>query len=683
MSRRLRVTVDTGGTFTDVVAIDEISGEQWTTKTPSTPSDPSVAFLEGVRKVSVLAGCSPVDVTLVVHGTTIATNAVLEGKFQRLGLLVTRGFRHVLEIARQSVPDGYGNSYFWVKPPRIVPLHRVFEIGGRMSYAGAELSPLVEDDVVRAARELRDLGVDCVAVCLLHSYANATHERLVGEVLRREMPGAFISLSCDVLAEYREYERAVTTALDAMVKPHTESYLGFAESGLRDQVGKVPFLIMQSNGGVASAQEVSLRPITTLLSGPAGGVLGAVFVARQAGIRAVLTLDVGGTSTDVCLVQDLQPQLTTQSKIAHYPVKVPMLDIVTIGTGGGSIAWIGPQNALKVGPQSAGARPGPICYGFGGEAPTVTDANLVLGRIPPHLLGGEVPLNESASRDAYERLGIRLGLSIEEAAAGVLEIAAANQVNGIRQVTVQRGLDPADYCLLAFGGAGGLLGCEVADFLGIQTVLSPTNPGNLSAFGLQVSDVRRDYVRTLVKTELDGAAHELEAAWRELEEKARTDLRKEGVAEARIRLLRSADARYVGEGYEVPVPIPEGLEGEAAVKRAFTDLHDVHERTFGYSYRGKQIVEIVNLRVQAIGETFRPTVDEHRAATTAARPAARRVFFRKLGWSESPIHQRLDLSVDARVVGPAVIEEYGSTIVVYPDWQAEVDPHWNLKMVRC
>src|SRR4051794_20689033 len=500
-ARRVRIGIDTGGTFTDVVAVDEETGAVATTKTPSTPADPADGFLAGVQKVLGQLGLDGSAVTAVSHGTTVATNQLLEGKLDRIGFITTEGYESVLEIARQSVPDGYGNSYFWVKPPRPVTLERVCEVGGRMSFRGDELEALVEDDVRAAAETFRRRGVDCVAVCLLHSYANAAHEQRVAGLLEQLLPDAFVSLSSVVLPEYREYERAMTTILDALVKPFTRDYLAGATDRLRDAAGDVPFLILQSNGGVVSAREVGRAPITTLLSGPAAGVLGASFVAELAGYRDLLTLDAGGTSTDVCLVEDLRPHVTTETKIDQYPVKSPMLDIVAVGTGGGSIAWIGPYDALKVGPRSAGAEPGPMCYGHGGEEPTITDANLVLGRIPPHLLGGEVPLDLGAARRGLGALGDALGLGLEETAAGVLEIAAWNQAHGIRQVTVQRGRDPSDYCLVAFGGSGALLAGEVAAILGIETVLVPRNPGNVSAFGLQASDIRRDYVRTLVRAE--------------------------------------------------------------------------------------------------------------------------------------------------------------------------------------
>jgi len=660
-----------------------VTGGIPTTKTPSAPGDPSLGLMNGVRKIAQLSGFGVDEISAVVHGTTTATNAVLQRDFGRLGLVVTRGFRHVLEIARQSVPDGYGNSYFWVKPPRPVTLERVCEVGGRLDFRGEELEALAEADVGAAAATFRRRGVDCIAVCLLHSYASPAHERRVGELLEELLPDAFVSLSSTVLPEYREYERAMTTILDALVKPFTRDYLRGATDKLHGEVGQVPFLIMQSNGGVVSAGEVGRRPITTLLSGPAAGVLGASFVADLAGYRNLLTLDAGGTSTDVCLVEDLRPHLTTEAKVDQYPVKSPMLDIVAVGTGGGSIAWIGAQNALKVGPQSAGAVPGPMCYDQGGERPTITDANLVLGRIPPHLLGGEVPLNADAAQRGVAALGDALGLGLEETAAGILEIAAWNQAHGIRQVTVQRGRDPSDYCLVAFGGSGALLAGEVADILEISTVLVPRNPGNVSAFGLQASDIRRDHVRTLVRSEEWADPAELEAAWAELEARGSSDLIAEGVPPDAIELRRSADARYVGEAHEMQVHLEPELRGEGAVAAVWERFHDVHERTFGFAYRGEQYVEIVNLRVQAVGEVHRPQLTERQsAATPVATAAAERPVYVSGEWVNCPIYSRDDLEPGMQLDAPAVVEEFGSTTVAFPGWTMRVDGYENLVMER-
>lgn len=677
----LRIAIDTGGTFTDVVAIDDASGARFAVKTSSTPGDPSVGLLTGLRKAAEVAGGSEKDVSQLLHGSTTATNAVLEHKFEGLGLLVTDGFRHIIEIARQSVPDGYGNSFFWVKPPRLVPLHLVREVPGRFTHEGEEIGALDEAAVLQAVQALKDRGVKCIGVCLLHSYANAAHEQRIGELIAEHHPDLFYSLSSQVLPEYREYERAMTTLIDVMVKPYCKTYLTHAGDQVAAEAGEIPFLIMQSNGGVVSHVAASEKPVTMLLSGPAAGVLGAIHMARLAGYDDILTLDVGGTSTDVSLVEKLTPNLTSHSMIESYPVKTPMLDIATVGTGGGSLAWVDDYGGLRVGPRSAGADPGPVCYGKGGDQPTVTDAALVLGRLPPALVGGELELDIAASRATFETLGKRFDMPPEEVAAGVFEIAAANQVNGIRQVTVMKGRDPADYALVAFGGAGGMFAADVADFLGIQAVLSPPDPGNLSAFGLHVSDIKRDYIRTLVRQQSRADLAEIEAAWKALENIGQSEIEAEGVAPGDIALIRSADLRYVGEGHEVPVSIPEGLTGEAAAAHMWAEFHRVHDHTFGFEYEGEQDVEVVNLRVQAVGQVNRPNVTAWEGEGATTEPQERRpVFWRGAGWVDCPIHRRSALPVGTSLPGPLIVEEYGSTLVVPESWILETDTYGNLKM---
>ena len=679
----LRIAIDTGGTFTDVIAIEKDSGRQFAVKTPSTPTDPSIGLLDGIHKAVAAAGGTGKDVGQLLHGSTTATNAVLEHKFEGLGLLVTQGFRQIIEIARQSVPDGYGNSFFWVKPPRLVPLHLVREAPGRMTHEGEEIVPLDEDAVLAAADELVELGVKCLGVCLLHSYANDAHEQRIGGLIAERHPDLFVSLSSVVLPEYREYERAMTTLVDVLVKPYCKTYLQHAADEVRKEAGDIPFLIMQSNGGVVKHATAGERPVTMLLSGPAAGVLGAIHMARLAGFEDILSLDVGGTSTDVSLVEQLKPQMSSHSLVEHYPVKTPMLDIATVGTGGGSLAWVDDYGALKVGPKSAGADPGPICYGRGGTQPTVTDAAIVLGRLPNALVGGELALDAAAAQAGFQELGERFGLSPEETAAGVFEIAAANQVHGIRQVTTTRGREPGRYTLVAFGGAGGMFAADVADFLDIRRVLSPPNPGNLSAYGLHVSDIKRDYIRTLVRQQSSADNDEIDAVWRELEATGRAEVMAEGVAEDWIELQRSADVRYVGEGHEVPVAVPLGVLGAEAVDAMWSRFHEVHQETFGFEYEGKQDVELVNLRVQAIGQAHRPDVLEKPDSGRPAEPTGTRsAFWRASDWIDCPLYDRDDLKPGGTLSGPLIVEEYGSTVVVPASWQVTCDRYGNLVLEK-
>ena len=675
----VRVAIDTGGTFTDVVAIDLASGARTAIKTPSTPSDPSVGLLDGVRKVFEKTGQDPAELSMLLHGSTVATNAVLEHKFAGLGLLVTRGFRHMIEIARQSVPDGYGNSFFWVKPPRLVPLHLVREVPGRLKFDGTELEPIDEAATLAAVRELVEDGVRCIGVCLLHAYANGEHERRIGALIEEHFPDVFVSLSSVVLPEYREYERAMTTLVDVLVKPYCKTYLQNAADQLRGRAGDIPFLIMQSNGGVVKHSTAGEKPVTMLLSGPAAGILGAIHMAKLAGFDDILTSDVGGTSTDVAIIEKQSPMYTSDSMVEHYPVKTPMLDIVTVGSGGGSIAWTDPYGSLKVGPQSAGADPGPVCYGRGGREPTVTDAAVVLGRLPAALIGGEIALDVAAARSAYEALAAEHDMSPEEIAEGVLEIAAANQVFGIRKVTTSRGRDPGRYAMVAFGGAGGLFATEVADFLGIKTVISPPDPGNLCALGLHVSDVRRDYIRTIVRTQSTADIDEIVEAWEALAEEGRLDIEAEGIPAERIKVEYVADVRYFGEGHEVQVNVPDGLSGAEAVRHMWRDFHRVHDESFGFHYEGEQDVELVNLRVRAVGVQNRPTIAAEDGEAEPARSfGERQVYWKETGWIGCPLYERSQIAAGQVIAGPAIVQEYGSTVVVPRRWTLTADRYRNL-----
>jgi len=707
--RRIRVGIDTGGTFTDVVALDEDTGELVTTKTPSTPANPADGFLTGIDKVlTLLGGLAGDAIGAVSHGTTVATNQLLEGKVDRLGFVTTEGYDAMLEIARQSVPDGYGNSYFWVKPPRIVPRDLVRSVGGRLDFTGAEVRPFDEGGAREVARWFRDRGVDTLGVCFLHSYADPRHEERMREILAEEHPDAVVSISSQVLREYREYERAMTTLVDAAVKPRLSAYVANIGARLAAYVGdpgaggsssaepgrdQVPFYVMKSNGGVLSAEEVVHQPITTVLSGPAAGALGAAMIAQVAGFDRVLTCDGGGTSTDVAVVVDGEPTLTTEGTVGVFPSKIPMIDVVTVGAGGGSIAWLSPEGALKVGPQSAGAEPGPLCYARGGTDVTITDAHVVLGRIPPHLLGGEIPLDVAAAREGVGRLASTLGMSPEAAAVGVLEISAWNQANALRQVTVKRGLDVRDFTLTTFGGSGSLLLCRLMDVLGIPTVLVPPDPGNVSAFGLLTVDVKNDYVLTRVSLDehLDGAA--LDTAYADLTREARDALLREGFAGSEHVFVRTADLRYFGQAFEVRVPVPDGDLDRAALDSVATAFHAEHRGLYGYDFAGdaSQQVEWVNLRVSGIGPIVRPRIRRvsgsstpraTRGSSQADDPTRPVCFEAGEGYVDTPILQRSGLAPGDAVEGPAIIEEYGSTVPLHRGFVATLDDFGNLLVRR-
>jgi N-methylhydantoinase A len=685
---RIRIGIDTGGTFTDVVAVDEGTGRILTTKVPSTPADPAEGFLAAIDRIrDLITGAEPSGLTAISHGTTVATNQLLQDDLGELGFITTEGFEFVLEIARQSVPDGYGNSYFWVKPPRIVPAHQVKTVPGRLDPSGQEVRSFDERAAAGVARWFADRGITTLGVCLLHSYANPAHEYAMRDLLRREHPAAVVSVSSDVLREYREYERAVTTLVDAAVKPRVAAYITGIRGRLSGELGDVPFYVMKSNGGVLSADEVVHQPITTILSGPAAGALGAALVARAAGHDSILTLDGGGTSTDVSVVVGGQPSITTEGQVGRHPVKIPMVDVVTVGAGGGSIASVSAEGTLKVGPRSAGADPGPICYGIGGTEPTVTDAVAYLGRIPPHLLGGQIPLDVPAAADGLGKLAERLGLTTDDAASGILEISAWNQANAIRQVTVKRGLDVRDFMLATFGGSGSLLACRLVDILGLRGVLVPRDPGNLSAFGLLTVDVKNDYVQTYVRTHQTLDLTHVGLVYTDLEAQAAAALDREGFDRSEQVYLRSVDLRYFGQAFEVRVDAPAGPVDEDFAANVLAAFHDAHEGLYGYCYRddpsGSHPVEWVNLRVSGIGPITRPSLTRLPAAVgdvSRARTGRRPVRFDD--WLQTPVYDRAALAPADRIDGPAVIEEFGSTVPVHPGFTVTVDAFGNLNLTR-
>jgi N-methylhydantoinase A len=672
----LRIGIDTGGTFTDIVCVDDASGAMRVTKVASTPANPAIALVRGVNAILAQSNASVEDLAVLAHGTTVATNALLQGEIDGLGLIVTEGFRHILEIARQAVPEGYGNSYFWVKPERIVPLRHVREVGGRLDFRGAELRPLDEASVREAARYFRNAGVTAIGVCLIHAYANPTHERRVAAIVAKEYPGCTLSLSCEVLPEYREYERAVTTLVDAFIKPHMSRYLDRIREELGAKLAAKPFLVMQSSGGVASPDQVMRKPITTALSGPAAGALGSAVIAEVAGFPDLVTLDAGGTSTDLCLIEGAKPKITNGGRVGRFPVRIPMLDVKTIGTGGGSIAWITREGKLKVGPRSAGAEPGPMCYPNGGNEPTITDANLVLGRIPPALIGGGIPLDISRARRGLEALAARLPgtMSAEELAEGIIEIANWDQANAIRQMTMQRGIDPSGFALLSFGGSGPAQSPAVMALIGMKTCIVPPNPGNLSAFGLLAVDWRTDHIVTKVMHEdaIDLAA--VAATYAALERDAIATLQQNGIPKGRIVLAREADLRYVGQSMEVRVPARAGAIDKGFVADLAAAFHAAHLKTFGYNYAGRQKVELVNLCVSGFGTIERPRVPELKRAAATPPGQSRPVYFDGK-FQNTPVYARAALGAGAKLDGPAVIEEFGSTTVVFPAQHLEVDAH--------
>ncbi|GIX47971.1 MAG: 5-oxoprolinase [Candidatus Tectimicrobiota bacterium] len=676
------IAVDVGGTFTDVALADLEGGQLWTTKTPTTPADQAQGFAAGIAKVLQLAGKAASEVVAVVHGSTLATNLILEGKGAPPVLLTTAGCRYVLHIGRHDVPKG-ANMYLWVKPPRLVRPEHIYEVRERLDPSGAVLQPLDEAACAALLKQLRDLQPPAIAICLLHAYANPVHEQRLRALCQQLCPEVPLSLSSEVLPQFREYERTLVTVLNAYLLPQMGRYYRrLAQQAARLHL-RAPLRIMQSNGGMASAEAAAVRPVLTVLSGPAAAAVGATAVARHAGFRHCLSIDVGGTSADVCLAVDAQPTLTTEGALADLPLPFPMLDVHSIGAGGGSLARVTPGGGLQVGPESAGAEPGPACYGRGGREPTVTDAHLVLGRLGETLLGGELRLRRDLAHEAIARGVARpLDLSVEAAAQGILDLANHAMVGAMRALSVERGYDPRDFVLLACGGAGPLHAGRLAELLGIPTVLIPAHAGVLSTLGLLGSDCQRDYVRTVMQRHgrFDLAA--LEAAWQALEHEARAWLAAEGIPPAAQRLVRFADLRYANQGYELTVPVAAAPLRAETLAQMLEAFHHQHRRLYTYASPDMP-VELVNVRLTASGPawSFTPAPLPAGSGPPPAPAHTRPVYFPALGgWVSCPVYEAATLPPDFQCQGPAILAQPLSTVVVEPGHRVRVDPYGNLIM---
>jgi N-methylhydantoinase A len=657
-SADLAVAVDIGGTFTDIAVSDRATGRLWRAKTPSTPADPSEAFLTGVMLALAEADACPADVGRVLHGTTVATNLILEGKTARTALVTTVGFRHVLEIGRQDIPR-QANLFTWVKPRRPVPAERILEVNERIASGGDVIVPLDEASVHAVVAALRRLDVQAVAVWLLHSFAYPAHERRVAELLRDALPDTAVTASVDVLPVIREYERSVATIMNAGVMPAVTTYVRRLQRRLSDADFAAPLLLMQSNGGVAGAATIGRAPALTVLSGPAAGVVGAREVAAAAGIGDIVTVDIGGTSADICLLRNSRIELTQRGRVGEWPLPLPMVDMVTIGAGGGSIARLS-NGALTVGPASAGAMPGPACYGAGGDEPTVTDAHLVLGHLPASLLGGRMTLDPALAEQAIRtRVAGPLGLSSHEAARGILAIADSNMVGAIRVVSVERGHDPRDFTLVAFGGAGPLHGCALAELLDIAHVLVPPAPGVLCAEGLLAASLKAEFSRTLRRPDEWDTADALFAA---LESEAMAWLDAEHVPPADRTITRVALLRYEGQGSELAITWPGDAQ---AAQSAFAQAHQALN---GFTLEAE--VELVTLRVEA--ESVMPAPTRHSLAKgNGAEPIGRQIVHEAAGSVEASVYDRAALGAGDRLAGPAIVTQLDATTLVPRGWHAE------------
>jgi N-methylhydantoinase A len=667
----LAIAVDIGGTFTDIALHDASSGRIWRAKTPSVPSDPSQAFLTGIRLALEDAGRAAPALSRVLHGTTVATNMILEGKGAKAALVTTQGFRHVLTIGRQDIPRR-ANYLAWVKPARPVPASRVFEVKERIGAGGVVIEPLDEASVEQAAAACRKLGVEAVAVCLLHSFANSSHERKVADILKAKLPGVAVTASSDVLPVVREYERSLATVFNAVVMPGVSTYVTRLEKRLDDEGVNAPLLLMQSNGGVAGGATIRRAPALTALSGPAAGVVGARDVAQACGIKDLIAVDIGGTSADICLVKDGRIALTQQGHVGEWPLPLPMVDMVTIGAGGGSIANV-EAGTLTVGPQSAGAEPGPAAYGRGGRNATVTDAHVILGHLPAKLLGGRMALDvEAAARVVDREVATPLGLDRANAARGILSILDHNMVGAVRIVSVERGHDPRDFTLVAFGGAGPLHGCSLAALLGITRVLVPPAPGVLCADGLLAADLKAEFSRTLPKAggvEIDVA----QKIFSELTAAADDWLTAEKVAPADRQQNKVAMLRYHGQGGEVAVPWHDSKDGlEAAFAAAHKGL---------YRFTLEAAVELVTLRVEATGRMPSPP-RPMLARGSGAKPHARFPVHLASGVTQVPLYDRTTLGAGDQIEGPAIISQLDATTLVATGWKGEVHPSGAILLTR-
>ena len=665
----MRVASDIGGTFTDLVFLDEVTGKVGMAKVSTTPANFARGVIDSIRKAAVQAA----EANYFVHGSTIIINAITERKGVKTGLITTKGFRDVLEIGRANRPDIY--NMYYTKPKPFVPRYLRLEAKERVNYKGEELEPLRKADVRAAVERFKAEGVESIAVCFLHSYANPSHEIECGEILNELAAEIPLTLSHQITQEWREYERTSTAVLNSYIHPIARVYLDNLQEDL-ETLGLRPrsLHVMQSNGGSATFESGKASPINLLESGPVAGVIGAAYIGQLIGEPNVISLDIGGTTAKTSLVQNGLPRITTEYRIeqrrdyAGYPVLAPTIDIVEIGAGGGSIAWVDKAGALRVGPVSAGADPGPACYGQGGDQATVTDANVLAGRInPEYFLGGEIQLEVKKAEAAMRPVAKAFKLSTEEAAMGVIRIADANMINALKLVSVRRGYDPRDFVLIAFGGGGPMHAGALMRELRVKKVIIPTEPAVFSAWGMLMTDLRRDYIRTLITRTDQVEPAKLNAIYAGMEEQALRDLLSEGVKRSEILVDRYADMRYMGQEHTVKVPLPRGKITAKLLSEINERFRTLHEQS--YTFRLDTPVELVNYHITALGRVQKPKIKKlvaRKGRLSDARKGARRVNFDELGFHKATIYERDRLPVGSVIKGPAVVEEPAATTVVFP-----------------
>jgi N-methylhydantoinase A len=674
-----RLGVDVGGTFTDLLLHDSGSGRSWLAKTPSTPQDQSEGVLDGIASITSMAGIEASDLESILHGTTVATNAVLEKQGARVGLIVTEGFRHILHLAEAWTPGPLFGFMVYEKPEPLAALEDVREVRERISATGDVIRELDEEGARTAIAELRDAGVTALTICLINAFADPLHEQRLAKLAAEVAPELPLSLSSVVMPEFREYERTTTTVVNAYVTPVMDRYLSSLHRRLDAAQARAGLQVVRSDGGLMSLDAARSMPVHTVLSGPAGGVSGASFVAGRAGFDRILTFDMGGTSTDVAVCLDGAPVITRETRVGDFPVRAPAVEVESIGAGGGSIAYVADATGgLRVGPRSAGAQPGPACYGRGGTEPTVTDANVVLGHLPPRLLAGEMTLDVEAAHAAVQRVADPLGIDVHAAARGILDLVNEGMLGALRVVTVQKGRAPGEFALVAFGGAGGLHANALAQLLGCYPVIVPAETGVLSALGFVASDVRNELSHTLI-----GAVAELEAAdvrdrFGELADRGERWLTEEGVADEHRRVEFVVDMRYHRQGFELPVPLAaaelETLELSALAERFAT----VHHQLYGFDLEGG--AEIVCLRAIAVGRVEKPQVAEvaDGADDASAAIANEQTVWTAEGPVAVPCYDRTLLRPGMKIAGYAIVEQYDATTVVLPGHVATVDAWANL-----
>ena len=672
-----RLGVDVGGTFTDLSIYDDTTGLLNIYKTPSTPENQSKAVKQGVLNLIDNMKIDPVSIEFFIHGTTVATNTLLERDGAKTALIVTRGFRDVLEIGRQERPNLYNWKIKRAAP--LVPRNLRFEITERISYQGKVLSQINLDELDGILSLIRKHEIKSLSVCLLHSYANPKHEEIIGNYFKNHLPELTIALSNNILPEFKEYERMSTTTINSYVAPRMERYLKDLNKAVSEMGIKSDLHIMQSNGGTTTASEAIARPVHTILSGPAAGVVGGVSIANDAGEENSISIDMGGTSFDISLCYKGEIKRSQESEISRLPIKVPMIDIHTLGAGGGSIAWIDPGGALRVGPSSAGANPGPACYENGGEEPTVTDANLVLGRLSSSTrLAGEVGLDINKSIQAIEtKLAKPLGLTVDQVAVGIIKVINASMIKGIRVVSVAKGYDPRDFALIAFGGAGPLHAAELAGELEIPKVVVPVAPGVTSALGLLMSDLRHDYVQTVLRNLEEVEIPELNTLFNNMEQGATEQMYREGIDVKDIQIIRLLDVRYLGQAYDLQIPISGGTLKDNDLQLTRSRFNDAHKSLYGFSI-DENPMEIVNVRVTSVAGMNKPSLSKRpKNDGITKNPSKRDVIFGE-DKLNTDILLRDNLSSGAKIVGPAVIEQIDSTTLILPQQKAYIDESHNI-----